>query len=221
MNEQQQQTQSLFERLAKIDCSEHIEQKFNGQIALSYLSWAWAWQILKINCPSATYEVREWDGKPYLFDEDLGYLVETKLTCEGISLSQRLPVMDGANKSMTNKAYTYKTKYGEKSVAPATMFDINTAIQRCLVKNIAMFGLGLNVYAGEDLPISQEQISGITTSAEDDKTIFSARDKREMNSCKTIDELNAYCAKRKDEIKGSGVAKLIAYYKEIKPKFTK
>jgi hypothetical protein len=63
-----------------------------------------------------------------------------------------LPVMDGANKAMKAEAYTYTTKYGEKDVEPASMFDINKTIMRCLVKNLAMFGLGLYIYAGEDLP---------------------------------------------------------------------
>jgi hypothetical protein len=60
--------------------------------------------------------------------------------------------MDGANKSMKKVAYTYQTKYGEKSVEAATTFDINKTIMRCLVKNLAMFGMGIYIYAGEDLP---------------------------------------------------------------------
>jgi hypothetical protein len=71
-----------------------------------------------------------------------------------------LPVMDGANKAMKRQPYTYKVwdrynnKWQEKQVAAATMFDINKTIMRCLVKNLAMFGLGLYIYAGEDLPES-------------------------------------------------------------------
>jgi hypothetical protein len=60
--------------------------------------------------------------------------------------------MDGANKSMLKKPYSYKTKYGDKTVEAATSFDVNKTIMRCLVKNLAMFGLGLYIYAGEDLP---------------------------------------------------------------------
>ena len=62
------------------------------------------------------------------------------------------PVMDGANKAMKNKPYSYTTRYGEKSVEAATMFDINKTLMRCLVKNLAMFGMGIYIYAGEDLP---------------------------------------------------------------------
>jgi hypothetical protein len=60
--------------------------------------------------------------------------------------------MDNANKSMKLNAYTYQTRNGEKSVEAISMFDINKAVMRCLVKNLAMFGLGLYIYAGEDLP---------------------------------------------------------------------
>ena len=60
--------------------------------------------------------------------------------------------MDSANKSMLDHQYKYKTKYGEKTCEQASMFDVNKTIMRCLVKNLAMFGLGLYIYAGEDLP---------------------------------------------------------------------
>jgi hypothetical protein len=66
--------------------------------------------------------------------------------------------MDGANKSMKKVAYSYTTRYGEKQVAPATTFDINKTMMRCLVKNLAMFGLGIYIYAGEDLPESNEAV---------------------------------------------------------------
>tara|TARA_R110000765_G_scaffold166183_1_gene271116 strand:+ start:225 stop:554 length:330 start_codon:yes stop_codon:yes gene_type:complete len=63
-----------------------------------------------------------------------------------------LPVLDGANKAMKAEAYIYSTKYKDKECKAASMFDINTAIMRCLTKNLAMFGLGLYIYAGEDIP---------------------------------------------------------------------
>jgi NH3-dependent NAD+ synthetase len=65
--------------------------------------------------------------------------------------------MDGKNKSMKKKAYSYSTKYGDKQVDAATTFDINKTLMRCLVKNLAMFGLGIYIYAGEDLPESDTQ----------------------------------------------------------------
>ena len=88
-----------------------------------------------------------------MYDENTGYMVFTTVTIDGITHMMWLPVMDGANKAMKNQPYTYATKYnGEKTVDAATMFDINKTIMRCLVKNLAMFGLGLYIYAGEDLP---------------------------------------------------------------------
>ena len=90
--------------------------------------------------------------KPLLPDEYLGIMCHTSVTIEGEELEMWLPVMDGANKAMKNSAYSYKTKYGDKQVEAATTFDINKTMMRCLVKNLAMFGLGIYIYAGEDLP---------------------------------------------------------------------
>ena len=149
---------STWAVLSAINCNEHTEQK-NG---LTYLSWAWAWGIVKTNFPDANYRVRQYDGKPYLFDENLGYLVTTEVTINGETIEMSLPVMDGANKAQKHIAYLYAVKeykggkwtgnFTDKNVEPATMFDINTAIMRCLTKNLAMFGLGHYIYAGEDLP---------------------------------------------------------------------
>jgi hypothetical protein len=142
----------VFETLNAIDVNEHTEKK-NG---LTYLSWPWAWATVKGLYPDTAYEVRHWDGKPFYYDEVLGYMVETTVTIEGESKTMWLPVMDSKNKAQKSHPYTYtvtfRGKTEEKSVEAATMFDINTAIMRCLVKNLAMFGLGLYIYAGEDLP---------------------------------------------------------------------
>lgn len=138
----------IFKKLNAINVNENTEKK-NG---LTYLSWAWAWAELKKAYPDATYKIRQFDGKPYLYDENLGYMVMTEITIDNITHEMWLPVMDGANNAMKSTEYTKKTKYKEVPVLPATMFDINTAIMRCLTKNIAMFGLGLYIYAGEDLP---------------------------------------------------------------------
>lgn len=148
----------IWQTLSGINVNEHVETKkgADGRI-LSYLSWAWAWGVLMEHFPDATYEVREWDGMPYLYDENLGYLVETSLTILGETRKMRLPVMNGANKAVKSKPYTYQTKYGEKQVEVATMFDVNTATMRCLVKNMALFGLGHYIYAGEDLPQSEQE----------------------------------------------------------------
>lgn len=147
---------NYFEKLYNINVNDKTEEK-NG---LTYLSWAWAWARFKEVCPSATYEVVKFDGKPYIYDENLGYMVYTNVTVDGLTHEMWLPVMDSANKAMKAYDYTYTAKqYGkevEKTCKAATMFDINKTIMRCLTKNLAMFGLGLYIYAGEDLP-EQEQ----------------------------------------------------------------
>ena len=152
-----------FETLSKINVNEHTEDK-NG---LTYLSWVWAWSEFKKQCPKADYEIiKQENGLPYVFDENTGYMVFTKATDGNEWKEMWLPVMDGNNKAMLNKPYKYKVKeyidgkatgnYVEKEVMPATMFDINKTIMRCLVKNLAMFGLGIYIYAGEDLPEGYE-----------------------------------------------------------------
>lgn len=148
---------SVFAALNAINVNDHTEVKDNGKDKLTYLSWVWAWQQVKLDYPDVSYEVKHWDGKPYLYDENLGYMVETSVTIEGETMTMWLPVMDSKNKAMKAQPYTYKTKYGDKYVEAATMFDINTTIMRCLVKNLAMFGLGLYIYAGEDLPKEEKE----------------------------------------------------------------
>jgi len=165
---------NYFEQLNNINVQDKIEKK-NG---LSYLSWAWAWQEIKKRHSSIQYEVvKNESGLPF-FKSGEGYMVYTKVTIDDITHEMWLPVMDGANKAMKSEPYTYKvqkkewsTKYNkyirskdskgnylfeEKQVEAATMFDINTAIMRCLVKNVAMHGLGLYIYAGEDIPSAEK-----------------------------------------------------------------
>ena len=146
-----------FEQLTAVDCSAHIDKKNTGGVNLSYLSWAWAWDYFKKAYPDATYQIKEWDGKPYLFDEKTGYMVETSITAGGETYVMWLPVMDNTNHSMLDKPYKIQTKFKTIDVPAATMFDINKNIMRCLVKNMAMFGLGLYIYAGEDLPADAEE----------------------------------------------------------------
>lgn len=166
----EKEQKELFAKFVQLNVNDKTELKNN----LTYLSWAWAWQeTLKI-CPTATYNIKYFADKDgvlrcYQFDENLGYMVFTDVTINGLTRDMWLPVMDGANKAMLSHSYTYKVKkyekdpktnknawlgnYENKDVDPATMFDINKTIMRCLVKNLAMFGLGIYIYAGEDLPI--------------------------------------------------------------------
>ena len=148
IQETQEETQEeiakkIFNKLFSLDVNEHIEKKNS----LSYLSWAWAWAEVKKLYPTANYTI-----EPYTFDEKLGYMVFTNVTIAGQNYRMWLPVMDNNNYSMKNEPYEVVTKYGKRQVAAASMFDINKAYMRCLVKNLAMFGLGLYVYAGEDIP---------------------------------------------------------------------
>lgn len=156
-------TKELFEQLYTINVKDKTEQK-NG---LTYLSWAWAWAEFVKVCPEAKYEIKMFDGKPYVYDDKLGYMVFTSVTVGDDTKDMWLPVMDSSNKSMKDHPYQYKAKQWQngkpivvdKTCEPASMFDINKAIMRCLTKNISMFGLGLYIYAGEDLPeeIKDEQ----------------------------------------------------------------
>lgn len=122
---------NYFSQLAAVDVGEHIERK--GQF--SYLSWPFAVAQLRQFDETATWEVRRFDGLPYLAT-DCGTFVEVAVTVRGVSLSQIHPVLDSRN----------------KPIPAPSVFDINTSIQRCLVKAIALHGLGLYIYAGEDLP---------------------------------------------------------------------
>ena len=142
-----------FEEVYAINVNEKTEEK-NG---LTYLSWAWAWAEFKKIYPDASYRVmRSEDDLPYVYDRKTGYMVFTEVTAGGITHEMWLPVMDGANKAMKAEEYSYFVGKGEKQIEKfvdaATMTDINKAIMRCLTKNLAMFGLGLYIYAGEDLP---------------------------------------------------------------------
>lgn len=98
---------------------------------------------------------------PYVFDENIGYMVFTDVTINDLTHTMWLPIMDSANKTIKSTSYTYNTKFKKDIlVEAATMFDVNKTIMRCLVKNLAMFGLGLYIYSGEDLPeIETEKIS--------------------------------------------------------------
>lgn len=137
-----------FEELLKLNVNDKIEKK-NG---LSYLSWSYAVAEFTKAYPDFKYEIKTFNNLPYMYDENTGYMVFTSITADGQTKEMFLPVMDNNNKAMKNKPYDYKTSYGEKTVASATMFDINKALMRCLVKNMAMFGLGLYIYTGDDLP---------------------------------------------------------------------
>ena len=122
--------------LLKINVNDHVERK--GQ--LSYLSWAWAWaEVLKIDS-AARYTVHEYDNLPAVYLKDGTAMVKVSVEIRGDIKTCLLPVMDNRNKAIANP----------------DAFAINTAIMRCMTKCIALYGLGLYIYAGEDLPPDAE-----------------------------------------------------------------
>ena len=142
----------FFDKLNSINVNEFTEKKGN----FTYLSWAWAVRELLQVDPEATWEVHKWGGdedvnsRPYM-ETEAGYFVQVTVWVGGIARTQVHPVLDNRNQTL------------EKPNA----FQINTSIQRCLAKAIALHGLGLYIYAGEDLPqiepLNKDEIQAIQT----------------------------------------------------------
>ena len=133
---------SVFEKLFQINVNDHIEKK-NG---LSYLSWAYAWAEVKKLYPTANYKVYEAEDGCIYFNDGRTAWVKTGVTVEGLEHIEYSPIMDYRNKSIP--------------VENITSFDVNKTIQRSLTKALARHGLGLYLYAGEDLPeVEVEKIS--------------------------------------------------------------
>ncbi len=161
---------NVWTTLSAIDVSKHIEKKGN----LSYLSWAYAWGTLMTHYPNASYCYFE----PNI-DQNGTVEVEVELTVEDITRRMWLPVMDHRNKAIVNP----------------TSRDVSDARMRCLVKCIALFGLGFSLYAGEDLPlafvdtpISEDQsakLKGLLQATDSDVKKFC-----QVFKCKTVDELS-------------------------------
>lgn len=128
-----------WDLLSTINVNDKTETKGTGKYALTYLSWAWAWGVLMEHFPESVYEIHQDRVLP-----DGSVMVSVTLTIkdgdEQFSRFMWLPVMNHLNKAIIN---------------PDAM-DINKAIMRCLAKTIAMCGLGHYIYAGEDLPVSEE-----------------------------------------------------------------
>jgi len=135
-----------FATLCSIDVSGNLKEiTHSSGLRLTYLSWPYAVKQLRMVCPDARWDVVRFDNgngvrEPYLATKT-GYYVEVAVTVDDLTLSQIHPVLDKRN----------------KAIQEPDAFDINTSIQRCLVKAIALHGLGLGVYAGEDLPAGNSQ----------------------------------------------------------------
>lgn len=190
---------TVFERLSAINVNDHVEKKKD----LTYLSWAWAWSETKKACPDATYRIGVTE-----YDDALGFMCHTTVTIEDETLEMWLPVMDGANKSMKKHPYTYSTRFGDKTVDAATTFDINKTIMRCLVKNLAMFGLGIYIYAGEDLP-ETEQSAPVQQAAPEKKSDLVVLAKGDSN----WDRVTQYVTANKDQDPKKLIQQLSRKYK--------
>ena len=173
--EKKEMKKSVFATLNAINVNEHVEVKDTGSVKLSYLSWAWAWAKVKEFYPDAFYTVYEnAQGWNYHTDGRTVW-VKTGMTIEGQEHIEYLPVMDNRNKSIP--------------IDKVTSFDVNKAIQRSLTKAAARHGLGLYIYAGEDLPSEEQEAAKEAASADIPKAIKDAK------ACKTRDEINAVWSK--------------------------
>lgn len=139
MDKSEPNFQEIWATLSKKDCTDKIEKKMN----LSYLSWAWAWQVLMENYPNATYQFYENadTGVPYVAMPDGSAEVRCRISIGSCVREMWLPVMDYRNNAVENPS--------ARQVSDTKM--------RCLVKCLAMFGLGHYIYAGEDLPNADEE----------------------------------------------------------------
>jgi len=133
--------QNVFEKLDSIDVSQHTEKK--GKF--TYLSWAWAVRELLKVAPTAEWRIHQWgvegNRQPYM-QTQAGCFVQVSLTIDGVTRTQVHPVLDNRN----------------QTIKEPNAFEINTSIQRCLAKAIALHGLGLYIFAGEDLPTPPEPL---------------------------------------------------------------
>lgn len=128
----------VWDTLSKVDCSDHIEKKMN----LSYLSWAWAWGVLQEHYPQSTYLFYQGeDDVPYVKFPDGTAEVRCRVSIDNLTREMTLSVMDNRNNAIQNP----------------NSRQVNDTKMRCLVKCLAMYGLGHYIYAGEDVPSSDKE----------------------------------------------------------------
>jgi hypothetical protein len=135
--------------LLKLNVNDHTEKKGN----LTYLSWAWAWaEAIKVD-QQAHFQVMMFGDKCYM-DINGTAMVFVTVTLFGKPMTCQLPVMDSSNKAIPLAGYTATNKFGKEYRVECDAFAVNTAIMRCMTKALSLHGLGLYIYAGEDLPES-------------------------------------------------------------------
>jgi len=136
-----------IEMLLKKNVNEHVEKK-NG---LSYLSWAWAWAEALKAVPQASFSVQMFGDKCYMEINGTA-MVWVTVTMFGKPMVCQLPVMDNFNRPISIEGTTTTNKYGKEVTTKLDSFNVNTAIMRCMTKALALHGLGMYLYSGEDLP---------------------------------------------------------------------
>lgn len=156
---------SVFSTLNAVNCNGHTEKKNN----LTYLSWAWAWAEVKKLYPNASYTIYENANQWNYFTDSKTCWVKTGVTIEGLEHIEYLPVMDFRNNSIP--------------ADKVTSFDVNKAIQRSLTKACARHGLGLYIYAGEDLPEEEQPTAQQPAQPKNDMDILKLI--AEVNACTT------------------------------------
>ena len=168
--------------LLKINVNDHTERKGN----LTYLSWAWAWaEVLKID-PAAVWQAYETDGLPVVYLKDDTAMVRVGVTINGNHKSCVLPVMDNRNRAIQNP----------------NAFDTNKAIQRCLTKCIGLWGLGLYLYQGTDLPETERE--GIHAELD-----------AKLAACGSVDDLTALFKSLPEALRREVTDKFAARKKEL------
>lgn len=205
---------SKVHELLSLDVNKHVEKKQN----LNYLSWAWAWdQALRAD-PNATFQVSTWtkdDGTVIPYMEINGTcMVWVTVKMFDQHKTCMLPVMNARNEPITLAGRSFKDKYGNEKIEKIDSFNVNTAIMRCMTKCLALFGLGLYIYAGEDLPEVVEELKAepkVETKqepkveAKEKKPLDPAAEQERANSelfaqgmvdyvviCKSADDLRSY-----------------------------
>ena len=145
---------SVFETLSAVDVSKHVEViSMRKGPALKYVSWAWAWNMVKSIYPSANRVIEEFPE--YRFNEKTGawyatgQMLDYRITPEGCEVKVTVTIED---EKYSERLYVMDMR--NQPVAKPNIAQINKTQQRCLVKALAMAGLGLNLYAGEDLPMA-------------------------------------------------------------------
>lgn len=194
---------NYFQKLNNINVNEHTEKKNE----LTYLSWAWAWAKVKTLFPDSTYTIYE-NTLPngyvvnYFTDGKTAW-VKTGVTINGIEHIEELPVMDYRNKSIF--------------LDNLTSFDVNKAIQRSLTKACARHGLGLYIYAGEDLPENETVTPANVQMAQEVKQSTKEELLAELETLGfDIDKYADYCHKTVEDLTNEDLAKAVALKRKEK-----